>query len=132
MPRLRITSYLSAVVMVSAIIELGALALRWNGAFEWNGSSFILKQGELFANGFRYMNWSIDVPVLLTQLLIIGGITGVAFPQASGFQFVVAGLAMIWTGYIGQFNEIEAGAAVLGLGCRGQTVFYLWLLKVAY
>jgi bacteriorhodopsin len=129
-PRLRITSYLSAVVMVSAIIELGALALRWNGSFEWSGSSFVLKQGELFANGFRYMNWSIDVPILLTQLLIVGGITGVAF-RSKWIQFVVAGLAMIWTGYAGQFNELEAGAAFWGWGAVS-TVFYIWLLKVAY
>ena len=106
-PRLRITSYLSAVVMVSAIIELGALAIRWNGAFDWNGSAFALADGELFANGFRYMNWSIDVPVLLTQLLVVGGITGAAF-RSKWIQFIVAGLGMIWTGYIGQFDELEA------------------------
>lgn len=129
-PRLRITSYLSAVVMVSAIIELGALALRWSGSFEWNGSSFVLAQGELFANGFRYMNWSIDVPVLLTQLLIVGGITGLAF-RRKWVQFLVAGLGMIWTGYLGQFNELEAGAAFWGWGAVS-TVFYIWLLKVAY
>ncbi|MGB9358334.1 MAG: bacteriorhodopsin [Acidimicrobiia bacterium] len=129
-PRLRITSYLSAVVMVSAIIELGALALRWNGAFEWTGSSFVLKQGELFANGFRYMNWSIDVPVLLTQLLIVGGITGVAF-RSKWIQFLIAGLGMIWTGYLGQFNELEAGVAFWGWGAVS-TVFFIWLLKVAY
>ena len=36
------------------------------------------------------MNWSIDVPVLLTQLLIVGGITGLAF-QRRWAAFVVAG-----------------------------------------
>jgi len=129
-PRLRITSYLSAVVMVSAIIELGALAIRWNGSFDWNGSAFALADGELFANGFRYMNWSIDVPVLLTQLLVVGGITGAAF-RSKWIQFIVAGLGMIWTGYIGQFDELEAGASFWGWGAVS-TVFYIWLLKVAY
>ena len=37
-PRYRLTSYLTGVVMVSATLELGLLALRWNNAFTWNGS----------------------------------------------------------------------------------------------
>ena len=120
-PRYRLTSYLTGVVMVSAVIELGLLALRWNNAFAWNGS---------FSNGFRYMNWSIDVPVLLTQLLIVGGITGLAFRRRWA-SFVIAGLGMIWTGYIGQFDEIEGGAAFWGWGAVS-TVFYFWLLYVAW
>ena len=38
---------------------------------------------------------------------------------------------MIWTGYIGQFDELEAGASFWGWGLVS-TVFYIWLLKVAY
>jgi hypothetical protein len=76
----------------------GSLALGGNGAFERTGSSFVLKQGELFANGFRYMSWSIDVPVLLTQLLIVGGITGVAF-RSKWIQFLIAQKLSAETGY---------------------------------
>jgi bacteriorhodopsin len=128
-PRYRLTSYLTGVVMVSAVIELGLLALRWNNAFAWNGSLYE-STGELFSNGFRYMNWSIDVPVLLTQLLIVAGITGLAFRKRWA-SFVVAGLGMIWTGYVGQFDEIEGGAAFWGWGAVS-TVFYFWLLYVAW
>ena len=128
-PRYRLTSYLTGVVMVSATIELGLLALRWNGAFDWNGSVYALGD-ELFSNGFRYMNWSIDVPVLLTQLLIVAGITGAAFRKRWA-SFVVAGLGMIITGYVGQFDEIDGGASFWAWGAIG-TVFYLWLLYVAY
>jgi bacteriorhodopsin len=128
-PRYRLTSYLTGVVMVSAVIELGLLALRWNTAFDWNGSVYALT-GDLFSNGFRYMNWSIDVPVLLTQLLIVAGITGAAFRRRWA-QFVIAGLAMIWTGYVGQFDEIEGGAQFWLWGLVS-TVFYLWLLSIAW
>ncbi|MEM1333986.1 MAG: bacteriorhodopsin, partial [Actinomycetota bacterium] len=128
-PRYRLTSYLTGVVMVSAFLELGLLAFQWAGAFEWNGSAYVLGD-QLFSNGFRYMNWSIDVPVLLTQLLIVGGITGSVFFKRWG-AFVVAGLAMIWTGYVGQFDEVEGGAQFWVWGIIS-TVFYLWLLKVAY
>src|SRR6056297_387981 len=128
-PRYRLTSYLTGVVMVSAFIELGLLALRWYGAFNWDGTAWVLSDS-LFSNGFRYMNWSIDVPVLLTQLLIVGGITGATFFKRWG-AFVVAGLAMIWTGYVGQFDEVEGGAQFWVWGIIS-TVFYLWLLFVAY
>ena len=129
-PRYRLTSYLTGVVMVSAVIELGLLALRWNSAFAWNGSSFELVGDDLFSNGFRYMNWSIDVPVLLTQLLIVAGITGAAFRRRWA-SFVIAGLGMIWTGYVGQFDEIDGGAQFWIWGAIS-TVFYLWLLYVAW
>ena len=128
-PRYRLTSYLTGVVMVSATIELGLLAMRWDSAFSWNGEAYALT-GDLFSNGFRYMNWSIDVPVLLTQLLIVGGITGAAFKKRWA-AFVAAGLAMIWTGYIGQFDEIDGGFQFWFWGAVS-TVFYFWLLYVAW
>ena len=128
-PRYRITSYLTGVVMVSAFFELGLLALRWSGSFTWNGERYV-QDGDLFSNGFRYMNWSIDVPVLLTQLLIVAGITGGLFFKRWA-AFVVAGLAMIWTGYIGQFDEVDGGPSFWIWGGIS-TVFYFWLLYVAW
>ena len=127
-PRYRLTSYLTGVVMVSAVLELGLLALRWSGGFTWDGERYV-QSGDLFSNGFRYMNWSIDVPVLLTQLLIVAGITGTVFFRRWA-AFVVAGLAMIWTGYVGQFDEVDGGAQFWVWGAIS-TVFYLWLLVVA-
>lgn len=128
-PRYRITSYLTGVVMVSAVIELGLLALNWVTSFSWNGSKYVL-DGDLFSNGFRYMNWSIDVPVLLTQLLVVAGITGGVFFRRWA-SFVVAGLGMIWTGYVGQFDEVDGGTQFWLWGAIS-TVFYLWLLYVAW
>ncbi len=128
-PRYRLTSYLTGVVMVSAVIELGLLALRWNNSFSWDGAAYVLS-GDLFSNGFRYMNWSIDVPVLLTQLLIVAGITGAAFRRRWA-SFVIAGLGMIWTGDVGQFDEVDGGVQFWLWGAIS-TVFYLWLLYVAW
>ena len=128
-PRYRILSVLTGVVMVSATIELGLLALQWTNAFSFDGENYV-RTGSLFSNGFRYMNWSIDVPVLLTQLLIVGGVTGRVFMRR-WISFIVAGLAMIWTGYVGQFDEIDGGAQYWIWGAIS-TVFYIWLLWVAY
>lgn len=131
-PRYRLTSYLTGVVMVSATIELGLLAMRWASAFTFDGSMYVLdaESGELFSNGFRYMNWSIDVPVLLTQLLIVVGITGATFRKRWA-SFVIAGIAMIFTGYYGQFDEVDGGTQFWLWGAIS-TGFFIWLLWVAY
>lgn len=128
-PRYRILSVLTGVVMVSATFELGLLALQWTSAFSFDGTNYT-RTGSLFSNGFRYMNWSIDVPVLLTQLLIVGGFSGAVFMRR-WISFVVAGLAMIWTGYVGQFDEVDGGTQYWLWGAIS-TVFYFWLLWVAY
>ena len=77
-PRYRISSALSAVVMASAFFELYQQYSVWNSAFVFNGE--VWERGTTaFSNGYRYMNWSIDVPVLLTQLLVVLGYTGATF-----------------------------------------------------
>lgn len=127
--RYRLSSTLSAVVMASAFLELYVLSARWTEAFAWNGSAYVL-QDELFSNGYRYVNWSIDVPVLLTQLLIVVGVTGAAFRKAWA-GFVVLGLLMIYTGYAGQFYEVD-GSAPFWIWGSISTVFYLVLLVMVY
>lgn len=72
------------------------------------------------------MNWSIDVPVLLTQLLIVLGYTGRAFRRL-WVQFVVAGLLMVYTGYVGQFREVT-DPTWLYLWGMVSTVFFVWVL----
>ena len=130
-PKYRLTSYLTGVVMVSATIGLGLLAMRWNSAFNYDeASGLYVLGGELFSNGFRYMNWLIDVPVLLTQLLIVVGITGATFRKRWA-SFVVAGMAMIITGYYGQFDEVDGGTQFWLWGAIS-TAFFIWLLWVAY
>ncbi|MCZ2860642.1 bacteriorhodopsin [Blastococcus sp. VKM Ac-2987] len=129
LPRYQLSSTLSAVVMLSAFLELLVISLRWDGAFTWDGEAFS-STGALFSNGYRYMNWTIDVPVLLTQLLIVLGITGAAF-RRGWITFTVAGLAMIYTGYAGQFYEVERSAPFWVWGSIS-TVFFLvilWLVR---
>lgn len=125
-PRYRLSSTLSAVVMASAFLELYVLSQRWETAFAWNGEAFALSGEGLFSNGYRYVNWSIDVPVLLTQLLIVMGVTGAAF-RRTWLMFVGAGLAMVYTGYAGQFYEVEGSAPFYVWGTIS-TVFFLVIL----
>ncbi|MBQ1025222.1 bacteriorhodopsin [Micromonospora sp. C95] len=124
-PRYRLASVLSAVVMISAFFELWVLSQRWSAAFTWDGSAFVGTDA-LFSNGYRYMNWSIDVPVLLIQLLVVLGVTGRRFHRTWAL-FVAAGLAMIYTGYAGQFYEVDRSWPYWLWGLVS-TVFFLFLL----
>ena len=72
-PRYQASSVLSAVVMVSAFLILFRQLNSWLDAFEFDGQVWKLTVKELgtftdstFNNGYRYLNWSIDVPLLLT------------------------------------------------------------------
>lgn len=126
-PQYRSTNTLSAVVMASAFLELGTLWFNWKESFALTAAGWVPGQA-IFSNGYRYMNWSIDVPVLLTQLLVVLRITGDEW-RSKWTQFVLGGLLMIWTGYIGQFNEV-ANPRLFWIWGAVSTGFFLWILVV--
>lgn len=106
-PKYRPSSVLSVVVMVSAFLLLYAQQLSWNDAYVLNaaGTEYVAADGaKLFTNGFRYLNWLIDVPMLLIQILFVAGIVGAAFKSYLR-NFALSGVLMIITGYVGQFYE---------------------------
>ncbi len=126
-PRYRLSSVLSAVVMVSAFLELFQLWQAWDNTFIFVDGLWQFET-HAFSNGFRYMNWSIDVPMLLLQLVVVLGLTR-AQAISYGTKFVIGGLLMIWTGYIGQFYEVTNLPLLLIWGAIS-TVFYVYVLFV--
>jgi bacteriorhodopsin len=126
-PRYRLSSILSAVVMTSATLELFQLWQNWNETFEFADGLWV-PTTTAFSNGFRYMNWSIDVPMLLLQLVVVLGLTR-AQAVSYGTKFIIGGLLMIWTGYIGQFYEVT-NAAPFWIWGAVSTVFYVYVLYV--
>lgn len=130
-PGYRLSAYISAVVMVSAAFELGQLWLLWNDSFVWDAlrGVFVPVVEERFSNGYRYMNWMIDVPMLATQLVVVCGFAGSQLKKAWA-KLTIAGLAMILTGYVGQYFE----AAVAGVpGYEGAENFWIWgLISTAF
>lgn len=128
-PRYRISSVLSVVVMVSAFLILFAQQQSWANAFTYNPetqtyvSAFALAGGDAptesavaataatdlaFTNGFRYLNWLIDVPMLLFQILFVVEISRQRRNSLRNV-FFAAGALMIITGYVGQFYEVGSG-----------------------
>ncbi|APE26978.1 bacteriorhodopsin [Aurantiacibacter gangjinensis] len=137
-PAFRATSIISAVVMVSAALEIGQLWMLWNESFAFNPATqtFQVVDGERFSNGYRYMNWMIDVPLLMTQLVVVAGFTGAALFKKWGL-LTFTGIAMIITGYVGQYFE-PAAAGIAGYENGEQlwiwgaisTVFMIWMILV--
>jgi bacteriorhodopsin len=128
-PRFQVASILGAIVMVSAFLLLLAQSMSWQNTFVLENETFVRGEG-IFSNGFRYLNWLIDVPMLLLQLVIVLGITGLAARRLS-FSFIGAGVAMILLGYVGQFYEVTNLTALWIWGGLS-TVFYLILLYLTW
>ena len=128
-PKYRISSVLSVVVMVSAFLLLYAQANNWTSSFVFDierGRYYLGVGSDLFNNGYRYLNWLIDVPMLLFQILFVISLTRSNFSSIRN-QFWFSGAAMIITGYIGQFYEVTNLVAFAVWGAIS-TVFFIHIL----
>lgn len=132
-PKYRMSNILSVVVMVSAFLLLYAQAENWTSSFNFDpdrGKYFLATPGDLFNNGYRYLNWLIDVPMLLFQILFVVKLTRSKFSNVRN-QFWFSGSLMVITGYIGQFYEVSNLPLFLFWGGLS-TVFFLhvlWLMR---
>src|SRR6056297_4183661 len=128
-PKYRISSVLSVVVMVSAFLLLLIQQQNWTGAFTFDASSgtyVTASDSDLFNNGYRYLNWLIDVPMLLFQILLVVSLTNSSFSSIRN-QFWFSGVGMIITGYIGQFYEVTNFSAFMIWGAIS-TLFFIHIL----
>ena len=105
-PRYRLASSISAVVMVSAAFEIGNLLVVWSQSFSFDPElmRYAPAPDAVFSNGYRYLNWSIDVPMLTTQLLVVMGLTKAVY-WSQWWKLTVAGLVMVWFSYFASFFE---------------------------
>jgi len=128
-PRYRTSSILSVVVMVSAFLLLYAQAKNWTSSFVFDaqhGRYFLGEGADLFNNGYRYLNWLIDVPMLLFQILFVVSLKKSNFGSIRN-QFWFSGAAMIITGYIGQFYEVT-NFKVFAIWGAISTIFFIHIL----
>ncbi|PRP65817.1 bacteriorhodopsin [Nonlabens agnitus] len=130
--KFRMSNILSAVVMVSAFLLLYAQAGNWTSSFTFDierGKYFLDPEGDLFNNGYRYLNWLIDVPMLLFQILFVVTLTKSKLSSVRN-QFWFSGAMMIITGYIGQFYEVSDLPLFFIWGAVSTAFFFhiLWLM----
>lgn len=117
-PRYRPMGTMSVVVMVSAALLLLRLDISFQQAFVFNGSMYVpaavagVENASAYSHGYRYLNWLIDVPLLLTQCIFV---LNIAREKVFGLRvkLAAAGAAMVILGYIGQFYEATAVSPLL-------------------
>jgi bacteriorhodopsin len=131
LPKYRMSSVLSVVVMTSAFLLLYIQKVSWTNAYSFSGEAYTVKAGaDLFTNGYRYLNWLIDVPMLLIQILFVAEIAGSDRIRYMA-RFSFAGCLMILLGYIGQFYEPgRLNESILLWGFWGivSTIFFIYVL----
>ena len=126
-PRYRLVPLLSALVMTSAGLSLLREFSLWQEAYSFSGGLYRpIADGQTFTNAFRYGNWTITVPLLLTQLPLAFDL-----PRQEVFKRAVRmgipAVLMIWTGLVGQFGETN-DMAQLNIWGIISTLFFVWLL----
>jgi bacteriorhodopsin len=131
LPKYQMSSVISVVVMVSAMLLLYTQKISWTGAYAFNGETYSLNAGaDLFTNGYRYLNWLIDVPMLLIQILFVAEITGASRAKYMT-RFTAAGALMIILGYIGQFYEpgrLNENIFLWAFWGIASTIFFIYVL----
>jgi bacteriorhodopsin len=132
-PKYRMSSVLSVVVMVSAFLLLLVQQTNWTAAFQFNPATGLYERianADGFTNGYRYLNWLIDVPMLLFQILFVVTISQASFRSYRN-QFFISGPLMILTGYVGQFYESSDTSLLLIWGTIS-TLFFIHVLYLIY
>lgn len=126
-PRYRVVPILSAVVMASAGLSLLREFSLWETTYSLQGTMYVpLAEGSSFTNAFRYGNWTITVPILLTQLAIAFALPRPELHKRS-LRMIIPAVLMIWTGLYGQFGE-TGDFARLNIWGVISTVFFVWLI----
>ena len=124
-PNYRVASALSSIVMVSAGLILYAQSGLWETAFALDPATGTYRPAATahFTNGYRYVNWMVTIPCLLTQLLIVLGIRGRQLVRDAATLILLA-WGMILTGYVGQLYEVASIPQLLLWGAIS-TVFFV-------
>ena len=122
--RYQLSTVLSCVVSVSAALILYNQAQQWSKAFVFDEltSMYVRTDGVLFYNGYRYMNWMIDVPNLLLSMLVLLPLVGHAKSKRVGWavQFILAGIVMVFCSWLGSFWEQAAHV-------EGRSTLWFWV-----
>ena len=128
-PRYKLVAILSAVVMASAGLSLLREWSMWSASYDYDVALGLwqpLADNQTFSNAYRYGNWLITVPLLLTQLPLALGLAR-SDTHKRATRMIIAGTLMIVTGLVGQFGEV-ADLGMFNLWGIISSVFFFWLL----
>ncbi len=125
-PRYRTATVLSLGVMVASGLLFLRLGLSWDSAFVERGGRMV-RTGNRFDGGLRYVNWSVTVPVLLVQVLFAFDLARERVLRLRTV-LVASGLVMVLCGWAGQFREGSDDRWQLVWGALGTVPFVVLLV----
>lgn len=124
-PRYRTATWLSMAVMAASGVLFLRLGSSWDLAFVQQGAEMV-RTGNRFDGGLRYVNWFVTVPVLLVQVLYALDLTDAQRRRTRGL-LVTSGVLMVGCGYVGQFSAGRDDASLLLWGALGTPPFLVLL-----
>lgn len=124
-PRYRTATWLSMAVMAASGYLFYRLGQSWDLAFVQSGQRMV-RTGNRFDGGLRYVNWLVTVPVLLVQVLYA---LELARGQVQRLRvlLVVCGELMVVCGLVGQFSAGRDDGRLLLWGALGTPPFVVLL-----
>ena len=128
-PRYRVATVLSLAVMLASGLLFYRLGQSWDLAFVQEGSRMV-RTGNRFDGGLRYINWLVTVPVLLVQVLYAFDLFRENVLRLR-VLLVTSGVLMVLLGYVGQFREGRDDTWVLTWGALS-TIPFVYLLFLLF
>ncbi len=102
---------LSTLVTAIALYHYVRIFQSWTGAFSFTGGRFV-RDGEPFNEGYRYVDWLLTVPLLLTELVVVLKLTRER-TRSLVIRLVIAAVAMIGLGWPGEIADPHSTARTL-------------------
>ncbi|MGB5760018.1 MAG: bacteriorhodopsin-like [Acidimicrobiales bacterium] len=107
-PRHRTALTLTTLVTGIALYHYVRIFGSWEKAFTFDGSRYI-QDGEPFNEGYRYVDWLLTVPLLLTELVVVLKLSG-AKTRSLITRLSVAAVLMIALGYPGEIADPDSAS----------------------
>lgn len=134
--RYRASAIAGAVVCLVAFLAYVLLTLSWVTGFRFDQAtaSYVPSGSVLqFRNAYRYVDWSVTVPLLVVEAVLVSKLTGAAARKLLGLLIPLAWL-MIVTGFFGADTfDTTSGRLIWGIV---STIFfiplYFLLLRTAF
>lgn len=123
--RYRPSAVVSAIIGGVAALAYLLLIVKWDSGFVLEAGAYVPAEGSPFSNGFRYVDWSVTVPLLMVEFLMVTGLVGA---RARRWRLIAVPCAflMIFTGYLGTAPAGASGVNNTALLVWGtiSTVFF--------
>jgi len=119
---------ISTVVVAIALYHYVRIFGSWEDAFSYVDGSYV-QDGAPFNEAYRYVDWLLTVPLLLTELVIVLKLAK-ATTRSLLIRLSVAAVAMIALGYPGEIAAV--GSAERTFYGIASTIPFLYILYVLF